>query len=290
MVNTGSGTLSAPAERDRLRTLLHDAGLQPTLVEVKAGKEIATVVDGHASDVVVAAGGDGTINAVAERLIGSERILGLIPGGTLNHFTKDLGIPQDLEGAVAVLRGGKTRRVDVAEVNGRPFLNNSSLGMYPQIVRQREKIRQRGFRKWTAFSLAVLETVLRWPILRVRLKVNGRSWRRHTPFVFVGNNRYQLQGLRMGSRQRLDEGQLCLCVARSMSRFGLARMAVRGLMGGLRTSGDLDVVCAREAWVRTRPRVEVAVDGEVTRMAGPLHYRILPRALRVIAPEPGAGQ
>jgi diacylglycerol kinase family enzyme len=290
VVNTGSGTLSAPAERDRLRTLLHDAGLQPTLVEVKSGKEIATVVDGHASDVVVAAGGDGTINAVVERLIGSERILGLIPGGTLNHFTKDLGIPQDLEGAVAVLRGGKTRRVDVAEVNGRPFLNNSSLGMYPQIVREREKIQQRGFRKWTAFSLAVLETLLRWPILRVRLKVSGRSWRRHTPFVFVGNNRYQLEGLRMGSRQRLDEGQLCLCVARSMSRFGLARMAVRGLMGGLRTSGDLDVVCAREAWVRTRPRVEVAVDGEVTRMAGPLHYRILPRALRVIAPEPGAGQ
>ena len=93
---------------------------------------------------------------------------------------------------------------------------------------------------------------MRWPMVRVRLEVDGRAWNRRTPFVFVGNNRYVMEGLRIGSRERLDERELCLCVARSMSRFGLARMAVRGLTGGLRTSGDLDVVCAREAWVRTR--------------------------------------
>ena len=87
----------------------------------------------------------------------------------------------------------------------------------------------------------------------------------------------------MGSRERLDGGELCLCVARSMSRFALVRMAVRGLTGGLHTSGDLDVVCAREAWVRTRS-LEVAMDGEVTTVAGPLHYVSRPGALRVIAP------
>ena len=287
VVNAGSGTLSDAQERTRLRTLLHEAGLQPMIVEVTDGSKIAAAVDGDPSDIVVAAGGDGTINAVAARLIGTERTLGVIPGGTLNHFARDLGIPQDFAAAVAVLKAGATRRVDVAEVNGRPFLNNSSLGMYPQIVREREKIQRHGFRKWTAFAGAIVRVLRRWPIVRVRLEIEGRAWKRRTPFVFVGNNRYELEGLRMGSRERLDEGELCLCVARRMSRFGLARMAVRGLMGGLRTSGDLDVVCAREAWVRTRRPVAVAMDGEVTRVAGPLHYVIRARALRVIAPASG---
>src|SRR3954471_21081525 len=211
VVNAGSGTLSRAGERERLGRLLHEAGLRPTIVEVTEGGKIGAAVDGDASDVVVAAGGDGTINAVAARLLGSERTLGVIPGGTLNHFAKDLGIPQDFEGAVAVLRAGVTRRVDVAELNGRPFLNNSSLGMYPQIVREREKIQRHGFRKWTAFAAAVARVLMQWPVLRVRLEVDGRVWNRRTPFVFVGNNQYVLEGLRMGSRERLDGGELCLC-------------------------------------------------------------------------------
>lgn len=284
VVNSGSGTLSSAEERARLRQLLNDANLNPTIVEITEGADIGAAVEGDTSQVVVAAGGDGTINAVAARLIGTERTLGVIPGGTLNHFAKDLGIPQDFARAVEVLRAGAIRRVDVGEVNGRPFLNNSSLGMYPQIVREREKIQRRGFRKWTAFAGAVATVLVRWPIVRVRLEVDGRVRKRRTPFVFVGNNRYELEGLKMGSRQRLDGAELCLCVSRSMSRFGVLRMAVRGLMGGLRGSGDLGVLCAKEARVRTRRPVEVSVDGEVIRISGPLHYRILPGALRVIAP------
>jgi diacylglycerol kinase family enzyme len=284
VVNAGSGTLRTEEERLHLRKLLDEAGLQPEIVEVTEGNSIAAMVDRDSSEVVVAAGGDGTMNAVAARLIGSERTLGVIPGCTLNHFAKDLGIPQDFEGAVAVLRAGVTRRVDVAELNGRPFLNNSRVGLYPQIVREREKIPRHGFRKWTAFAAAVARVLMRWPMVRVRLEVEGRAWNRRTPFVFVGNNRYVLEGLRMGSRERLDGGELCLCVARGMSRFNLARMAVRGLMGGLRTSGDLEVVCAREAWVRTRREIEVAIDGEVMRVEAPLHYAVRPAALRVIAP------
>jgi diacylglycerol kinase family enzyme len=169
-------------------------------------------------------------------------------------------------------------------VNGRTFINNSSLGMYPQIVREREKIRRRGERKWIAFAMAVLLTLARWPLKRVRLEVKGREMRRLTPFVFVGNNRYEMEGLQMGSRTRLDGGELFLCSARRMSRFGLVLMVIRGLLGGLRNSRDLDVTCARELWVGTRRNVDVALDGEVVRMRAPLHYRIRPAALRVIAP------
>jgi diacylglycerol kinase family enzyme len=285
LVNAASGSLAAPEERVRLHDLLQAAGLDAEVVEVAGGREIEAALDRHSDEIVVAAGGDGTVSTVASRLAGTTRTLGVIPGGTLNHFAKDLKIPQDLEAAVALLRARPTRSVDLAEVNGRAFINNSSLGLYPEIVREREEIRRRGFRKWTAFAAAVLGAMARWPLLRVRLEFEGRAVRRLTPFIFVGNNRYRIEGLRMGSRDSLDCGEICVCSARSMSRTGLVRMMLLGLTGGLRHSGDLDVTCARELWVDTRPRrVDVALDGEIVRLRAPLHYLIRPGALRVIAP------
>ena len=284
LVNVASGTLSSADERDRLRALMDEAGLEPRFVPVKGAREVEDAIGSHSDETVVAAGGDGTVGAVASFLLGTPRTLGVIPGGTLNHFAKDLHIPLDFADAVTLLRARPVRCVDVAEVNGRAFINNSSLGMYPQIVREREKIRRRGVRKWTAFAFAVLRTMSRWPLLRVRLEVEGRAIRRLTPFVFVGNNRYELEGLRMGSRARIDRGELCLYAARKMSRAGLVGMVARGLLGGLRHSGDLDVISARELWVNARRFVDVALDGEVVRLRSPLHYTIRPGALRVIAP------
>ena len=280
IVNTASGSMSRAAERERLRALLPGA----RFVELTDGARIADVIEGDASDVVVAAGGDGTVSAVAGRIVATDRALGVIPGGTLNHFAKDLGVTSDLEGAASVIRAGRTRLVDIGEVNGRTFINNSSLGLYVEIVREREKFRKHGLRKWTAFAVAVVETLVHWPVVKVRLEVAGQAVERRTPFVFLGNNRYEMEGLRMGSRNRLDEGQLCLLAARRLSRWGLARMAIAGLTGGIHHSRDLDVLCAREVLVKTKRRLEVALDGEVVRMSSPLHYRIRPRELKVIAP------
>jgi diacylglycerol kinase family enzyme len=280
LVNTASGTMSRAAERERLRALMPDA----KFVELADGVRIADVMEGDASEVVVAAGGDGTVSAVAGRIAATGRALGVIPGGTLNHFAKDLGVPSDLEGAVSVIRAGKTRQIDIAEVNGRTFINNSSLGLYVEIVREREKFRKHGLRKWTAFAAAVVETLAHWPMVKVRLEVEGKVVERRTPFVFIGNNRYRMDGLRIGSRDRLDEGQLCLLAARRLSRWGLARMAIAGLTGGLHHSEDLDVLCAHEVLVKTKRRLQVALDGEVVRMSSPLHYRVRPGELKVIAP------
>lgn len=280
VLNTASRTMSRAADRERLRTLLAGA----TIVEITEAARIPEVVRRDPSDVVIAAGGDGTVSAVAACLAGSERTLGVIPGGTLNHFAKDLGIPADLDRAAGVIRAGRTRRVDVAELNGRIFLNNSSLGLYVEIVREREKFRKHGWRKWPAFAAAVVETLTHWPLVKVQLEVEDRTVERRTPFVFIGNNRYRMEGLRMGSRDRLDEGVLYVLAARKLSRWALARMAVAGLTGGLRHSRDLDILPAREVWVRTKRRVPVAIDGEVVRMSSPLHYVARPGALKVIAP------
>jgi diacylglycerol kinase family enzyme len=272
--------MSSEEERVRVRALLPGA----RIVEISEGARIASLVDADLADTVVAAGGDGTVSAVAARLAGTDRALGVLPGGTLNHFARDLGIPADLERAAAIVRAGRTRRVDIAEVNGRAFINNSSIGLYVEIVREREKFRQHGWRKWIAFAAAVTGSLAHWPIVRARLEIEGRVQNRRTPFLFIGNNRYRMEGLRMGARDRLDEGQLYFLAARSLSRAALLRMAVRGLTGGLRDSGDLDVLCAREAVVRTRRSVQVALDGEIVRLRSPLHYRIRPGALKVIAP------
>jgi diacylglycerol kinase family enzyme len=235
---------------------------------------------------VVAGGGDGTINAVASVLVGTDRPLGVLPLGTLNHFAKDLHIPLDMEGAIKVCLEGHAARVDVGEVNGRIFLNNSSLGLYPNIVRQREKQQERlGRGKWPAFIWATLSVLRRYPFMDVRLSTDKDELRRRTPFVFIGNNEYQMEGFSLGERSCLDAGQLSLTVAHQTGRLGLLRFALRALFGGLRNEKDFDALCTKEVWVETRhSRLRVATDGEVTIMQTPLHYRVRPGALRVLVP------
>ncbi|QYF96239.1 diacylglycerol kinase family lipid kinase [Massilia sp. PAMC28688] len=238
--------------------------------------------------VVVAGGGDGTINAVASVLADHPHIaFGVLPLGTLNHFAKDAGIPLDLDEAIATIARGARRRVDLGEVNGRIFLNNSSLGLYPDIVREREKQQHRlGRGKWLAACWATLRALKRYPFLNVSLRLDdGADHVRSTPFVFVGNNEYSMQGFNLGARARLDGGRLSLCMAQRPGRLALLRLGWCALRGRLAQEGDFDMLQARSMEIETRERrVRVATDGEVTVMHSPLRYRIRPGALNVIVP------
>ncbi|MET0623576.1 MAG: diacylglycerol kinase family protein [Pyrinomonadaceae bacterium] len=238
--------------------------------------------------VVVAGGGDGTVSTVAGALVGTDTTLGVLPLGTLNHFAKDLGIPLGLEEAARNVCEGREARVDVGEVNGQIFVNNSSLGLYPRIVRRRDKLRERdGSGKWSAFARAGLAVLRRHPFLNVRLDADGRLIKRKTPFVFVGNNEYETEGLQLGGRTRLDAGHLSLYVAHRTGRLGLLRLVLSALFGRLRREHDFDALSVEEVWVETRrpKRLPVATDGEVTVMTTPLHYRVRPGALKVIVPK-----
>jgi len=176
----------------------------------------------------------------------------------------------------------------VGEVNGQIFINNSSLGLYPRIVHRRDKLQEReGSGKWSAFFRASLAVLRRYPFLRVRLNADGQEIERKTPFVLVGNNEYRMESLQMGVRAHLDAGRLSLYVAHRTGRLGLLRLAVRALFGRLRQAKDFDALGAQEIRVETRrpKRLPVATDGEVNVMTTPLHYRVLPGALRVIVPK-----
>lgn len=237
--------------------------------------------------IVVAGGGDGTINAVASVLAGTGVAFGVLPMGTLNHFAKDIGIPLALEDAIATIANGVRKNVDVGDVNGQIFLNNSSLGLYPDIVRDREKQQARlGRGKWLAAAWATIGALRRYPFLSVRLRLDdGCEHARRTPFVFIGNNEYTMQGFSIGARARLDAGKLSLYVAQRPGRLGLLRLGWCALWGRLAQERDFDVLSAESMDIETRhKRIRVATDGEVTVMATPLSYRIRPGALNVIVP------
>jgi len=237
------------------------------------------------AEVVVAAGGDGTVSTVASVLAGTQITLGVLPAGTLNHFAKDLHIPLDLNGALQTIRKGRIVEIDVSEVNGRVFINNSSLGLYPIIVREREYRQRMGHGKWPAFAWAALLAFRRYPFLSLRLEVDGTELLRSTPFVFVGNNIYHIEGLDIGSRSSLTGGQMCVYVLRRTGRLGLLLLSFSALVGRLHNARNFDSLCAREVWIETRRRrVAVATDGEVHLMRSPLHYRVRPRDLRVLVP------
>jgi diacylglycerol kinase family enzyme len=289
--NTAAGLFGEAGKESGLREILDRAGFHAGIQPVSTSEEIEAAVARFVTGgcrVIVAAGGDGTVNAVAARLAGTDRVLGVIPTGTLNHFARDLRIPAGLPAALEVLRSGVPAAVDVAEVNGRPFLNNSGLGLYPKLVEEREQIRRRGYRKVTASITAAFRVARRLPFVNVQLEVDGVPFYQSTPFVFVGNNAYELEGPRLGTRAGLNGGLLCVCIAHRQGRWGLLRLAWRALFGGLRHSHEFDMFSARELWVDSRASsLAVSLDGEVAPMAPPLHYTIRPGALRVLVPRSG---
>ena len=290
VINASSGANDKESARKLLLEVFAAHGAQPRITLAKSGEEIIALARRAIQencDPVIAGGGDGTINAVASTLVGTDRTLGVLPLGTLNHFARDLGIPLELEDAARVVLANHTESIDVGEVNGRIFLNNSSLGLYPSIVRQREKQQERlGRGKWPAFVWAALTVLRRYPFLHVRLSVDEREMIRSTPFVFIGNNEYEMENFNLGARSCLNNGQLSLYVAQRTGRLRLMWLSLRALFGGLREQRDFDALCTREIWIETKHRrLSVATDGEVTVMETPLHYRVRPGALRVLVPK-----
>lgn len=276
------------AVRNRLLEIFAAAGATADVVIASSPEELETLAKAASDDVcdlVVAGGGDGTVNAVASAVVDTDKHFGVLPLGTLNHFAKDLQLPLDFEEAALNLLTGSPVAVDVGEVNGRIFLNNSSLGLYPTIVREREKHQRLGKGKWPAFVWAALTALRRYPFVDVRLSVDDKVLARRTPFVFVGNNEYVMERLDIGSRERLDAGVLSIYITNRMGRFGLVRLAIRALFGRLRNEKDFLALKAREITISPRShRARVAFDGEVDILKTPLEYRIRPRALTVIVP------
>ena len=294
IVNARSGGGWDDARADDLRRQLAQAQLEAEVVLAREADDLAAALDRARSGgvgLVVAGGGDGTQAAVAASLVGTELVQGVLPLGTLNHFAKDLGIPLALEDAVRTLAQGRVVEVDVGEVNGRIFLNNSSLGLYPQIVRERELQQLHlGKSKWAALASATLHATRRPHGIAVRIESEDDEALRRTPFVFIGNNRYTMEGFAIGGRESLESGELAVYLARRRGRLALVQLALRALAKRLAQAEDFEVLTGAAFVIRTRDaRIRVATDGEVTMIDTPLRYRTLPKALKVMVPGDGDG-
>lgn len=296
LLNSSAGS-DAGKTRDDLRAELEAAFREHAIsasfefvpgseLQAAAQRAVKTATAGEI-DAIIAGGGDGTIHTVAGAVAGTDIPLGIIPLGTLNHFAKDLRIPLLIGDAVAVIADGMHRPVDVGEVNGEIFINNSSIGIYPYVVLDRDRRRKRlGLSKWPAMIMAGLRAFWNLPLRRLRIRAQNWQEACRSPCVFVGNNEYHLKGSSFGSRERLDGGELCLFVARTQSRLALLWLAVR-CVAGVVDQRDLQPVATSDVEVSSRrKRLLVALDGEIQWMRTPLHYRTRPAALRVLAPLP----
>jgi diacylglycerol kinase family enzyme len=272
-------------------------GIAAEVFPVHHGDVAASVRDAIRSrpDALIAAGGDGTINAIASALRDNDVPLGILPVGTLNHFAKDLGVPSRLPDAIAAnataLIENRFALLDVGAVNGRVFVNNSSIGFYPRVIRRRDRLRSRlVLSKWLAMFYAVLQSIRRYPEFDVTLDLESHgepleTVDRRTPFVFVGNNRYALHLFALGGRKRLDRGELCVYVAHRPGRFGTIKLLILALFRRLKQAQDFNAYVLPRVVVNTpKRRIAVAIDGEVHYLHPPLRYEIRPRCLKILAP------
>ena len=271
-----------------IEAALQAAGIEPSLEAVEGGTidERTRAALEQGAKLVVVGGGDGSVSAAAQAMAGSGATLGILPLGTLNHLARDLGLPFDLREAAAVIANGKARTIDVAEVNGRTFVNNAAIGLYPLMVLDREAQQKRlGRSKRLAMLVASLRTMFRFHHQRLTLSGDGGEAQVDTPLLFVGNNDYRLAMPGAGKRPRLDDGRLCVMVLRKKGLPGFLAAVARGLLGLIREDDmvrldHVERLCVGSA----RSSLTLALDGETLRMEPPLDFRIRKQALKVIVP------
>lgn len=284
LINRSGGT--AVALGDRLEATLRAAfaatGREITL-ELLDPDDMAEAIRRHGKAPVVAVGGgDGTLGKAAQSLRGTQGALAILPLGTRNHLARTLGIPLDLNEAARVAAIGGRRRIDLGRAGKRIFVNNASIGLYPRLVRERDR---RDLPKWLGTIPAAWRVLRTMRAHRYALEIDGQRRVVRTPLLFIGNNRYSLAPGNLGERESLGDGQLSLCAVRAENPLRLVWFAFKVLLGLARPDQDFeDLAEARSITIAGSGEIGVALDGEVTRMSLPLHLDILPSALGVVAP------
>lgn len=263
---------------NEIKQLFHDANITITelldvtdSIEKKLEKYTAT------KTIIAAIGGDGTISSVVQHIVGTSAVLAPLPGGTLNHFTKDLGVDQDLAKAIAAIPAKRPKNIDVATVNDKVFINNSSIGMYPSSLHARKRFEDK-LGKWPAAVVAILRTIIQYRTYTVTIKDESYT----TPFVFVGNNKYDLANA--AERKRIDMGLMCVYIISASKRLDLLKVLLQAIVGRIDQHDNFTEYDVTSVTIASRKRSKMSVsrDGEVERMEMPLRYVLLSGELSVI--------
>lgn len=289
LVNREGGAASAagPKLKDQIAGAFAAAGAEAEVQLLAADAMADAIEKAKGADRIVVAGGDGTIASAAQILRGGNTELALLPLGTLNHFARDLGIPQELEEAAALAVGGTAAKIDLATVNDRCFINNASIGIYSLMVKDREAIRDRhGWPKWLASLPAGVRTLSRMRNQHLRIEMGAGEKALITPLLFVGNNHYSLEPGSVGSRDTLQDGKLSVYAVARGTRASLLWFGIRAAIGRAHRTEDFEELgdCAAMTVQTRRSPAEIALDGEVLTMDGPLEFALHAGALAVVVP------
>lgn len=304
VLNACSGHDDVDATRTLIETLLTEAGRDYHLMLVedasllsdisKEAVERAKAQDG----VVIAAGGDGTINAVAQAVLGSGCPFGVLPQGTFNYFSRTHGIPADTAEALKVLLSSRAHPVRIGLVNDRVFLVNASLGLYPKLLEDREAYKEYyGRSRLVAWCAGIMTLLREHRAMRIQVEHGGQAYELRTLMIFVSNNRLQLERIGLPEAKAVKQGQLVAIVLKPVATLTLLRLMLRGALGQL---GDADHIASftfRQITVMPastllygRRRIKVAMDGEVTLLTPPLQFRLTPEKLLLLKPEVASGE
>lgn len=281
--HAGSAAAAGAPLADRIRDAFAEAGLD-VAISLVDGADIAASVEAHAAvPLIVVAGGDGTLGTALHARRGQGAV-GILALGTRNHLARDLDIPASLPEAAQLIAAGTTRAIDLATVNGHGFVNNASVGLYPLMVRHRDAVARGRLPKWAATVPAAWAALRRLSHHRMYVEAGGTSGRDlRTPLLLVGNNRYTLERGHIGERPSLQDGMLSVFAVAAHSRAGLLWFGLRALFGRSDPERDFALLGEFTSLVaRSRAeRIDVALDGEVHRLAPPLRFTVLPAAVRV---------
>lgn len=298
VMNAGSGHNDTAATREAIEQVLKQAGRTYHMCVVEDARRIedfARQTVGQAKacgGIVVAVGGDGTINTVANAVLGSGCAFGALPQGTFNYFGRTHGISEDIIEATQALLRARAHPVQVGLVNNRLFLVNASLGMYPQLLEDREAYkRQYGRSRLVAFWSGLMTVLRQHRQLRITLEQHGHTRNMRTPTLFIGNNRLQMEQIGIPLAEALEEGQLAAIAVRPVGTLAMLWLLLRGALGKLGEADNVISFGFRHLTVkpsslyRTR-RVKVAIDGEVIWLNAPLEFRVSPEPLYLLKPDP----
>lgn len=298
VLNAASGRFDAVSRQTQIREVLERAGQRHEFLVVENSTRLPLVarraveLAERERGVIVAAGGDGTINAVAQAVSPTGRPLGVLPQGTFNYFGRTYGIPSDGVEAVHALLRAKVRPVQLGLVNQRVFLVNASVGLYPQLLEERETYKRRfGRTRFVALCAAVLTILREHHTLVLQLEREGETRIMRTSTLFVGNNVMQLEQLGIAEAAAVLRGNLVAIAVRAVSKAGMLGLLARGALGQLGEAENIVTFAFDRLTVRLRrsygrTRVKIATDGEIGWSHLPLEFRVAPVPLYLLAPEP----
>ena len=294
VINAAAGSSDAGAKRDVIEAALRAGGRHGVLLFCSAA-ELTGVAQQAATQAianrtaVVAVGGDGTLNTVAQAAHAVGCAMGVVPQGTFNYFARTHGIPADPAEAVRLLLRSAPAPVQVAGINDRVFLVNASLGLYPDLLEDREAYKARfGRSRWVAFVAACATLLRAQRRLRLHIEMGGTARDVQTLTLFVGNNRLQLQQFGAEPEDTLagtpGHGSMAALVLRPIGMLSMIRLMLHGAMGTLGEAQsverfEFERMVVRPTLAPGRRGVKVAFDGEVTRMRAPLDFRVLAKPL-----------